>query len=587
MVDSLSLAHATHPRALALVALGTALFSACGRDVTPSATEPPVSDVASEIPFRDVTDQRGIDFRHFTGFTGKRYIVEVMGSGVGFLDSDLDGDYDLYLVNGAALPGTPPASPAPRNRFYQNDGGGGFQDITAASGLGDEGYGMGMAVGDIENDGDADLFVSNYGPDRLFRNRDGIFDDITSAAAIDLPQWSTSAVFFDFDLDGDLDLYVAGYVDFDPATFTPCKRAGIEVYCGPQAYGGSCDKLLSNNGSGRFADVSREVGIGDCAGKGLGVVAGDFDDDGDADIFVANDGTANFLYINHRDVGAKTHFTEEAIYYGVAFGYDAVAEAGMGTDMGDFDGDLDLDITVTNLEAQTNSLYQNDGGIAAMEVSYGRGLGAATLAYVGFGTCFLDYDLDSDLDLIAANGHVIDNIHLIKESSSFAQDDLLFENVAGRFHEVLTTQGGGRSLPRRVGRGLAAADIDNDGDDDIVINNNGAEPLLLENLVGQSRPALGLQLEGAGPKSNRDAYGARVLIEAGGQKLLREVHAGVSYLASQDPRLRVGLPAGSVTARVEIRWPSGAIEEIQGLKTGAYYYVREGEGLTGSTPFRR
>ena len=444
-----------------VVIFSMAVNSGCGGEAGAQSHPDPAR---TELPFRDVTAERGIDFQHFNGFTGKRYIVEIMGSGVGFLDHDEDGDYDLYLLNGASLPGTPPPATPPRNRFFPNDGHGHFVDATDAVGLGDEGYGMGMAVGDIDNDGDADLFLSNYGADRLFRNRgDGTFEDITAWAGIDLPQWSTSAVYFDFDLDGDLDLYVASYVDFNPATFIPWRRGGLEVYCGPQAYGGLCDQLLRNNGTGKFTDISREVGIGDCTGKGLGVVAGDFEGDGDPDLYVANDGTANFLYINHHEEG-RAHFTEEAIYYGAAFGYGALAEAGMGTDMGDFDGDLDLDITVTNLDAQTNSLYRNDGGMAVMEVSYGSGLGASTLPYVGFGTCFLDFDLDGDLDLIATNGHITDNIHLFTESSSFEQDDQFFENIGGRYHEILAAKGGQRLLPRRAGRGLAVADIDGDGD---------------------------------------------------------------------------------------------------------------------------
>ena len=574
-------------RALAVAAAAASLAGCSGDSDAPPDGRPGRAPVAgARVIFRDVAQERGVEFRHFTGFTGKRYIVEIMGSGAGFIDHDQDGDFDLYLLNGAPLPGTPAPAVQPRNRLFRNDGFGSFTDVTGAARTGDEGYGMGMAVGDVENDGDPDLFVGNYGADLLFRNRgDGAFDDATAAAGIDNPGWSTSATFFDFDLDGDLDLYVAGYVDFDPGTFTPCKRSGVEVYCGPQSYGGLCDRLLRNDGSGGFADVSGETGITDCSGKGLGVVAGDFEGDGDSDLYVANDGTANFLYLNRLEEGGSPRFTEEAIYYGVAFGYDAVAEAGMGTDMGDYDGDLDLDITVSNLEAQTNSLYRNDGGNAAMEVSYGSGLGAATLAYVGFGTCFLDFDLDLDLDLVVVNGHVIDNIALVKEGSSFEQDDLLFENTGGSFREVLASRGGG-DLPRRAGRGLAAADIDGDGDDDLAINNNGSRAFLLENAVGQGNPSLGLRLEGSPPESNRDAYGARVLIEAGGRRLLREVHAGSSYLASQDPRLRVGLP-GEGPASATIRWPSGRVEEVQGLAAGAYHLVREGAGIAESTPFRR
>jgi len=531
-------------------------------------------------PFRDVAARSGLAFRHSNGFTGRRYIVEIMGSGCGFLDYDGDGDMDALLLNGGPLPGTPPQPEPLRNRLFRNDGSGSFEDVTDAAGLGHEGFGMGMAVGDIDNDGDSDLLVTNYGPDVLYRNRgDGTFEDITEWAGVGDERWTTSATFIDYDLDGDLDLYVAGYVDFDPARFEPCRRRGAEFYCAPDRYSAIPDRLYRNGGNGRFTDISEQVSVMDDLGKGLGVVAGDVDDDGDQDLYVANDATANFLFLNRLDTGSPG-FIEEALFSGVAYGQRGVPEGGMGTDMGDFDGDGDLDIFCNNLEAETSALYRNDGLAGFLESSYAAGIAAKTLPWVAFGTKFLDHDLDGDLDLFVTNGHILDNPMQVNQWGEFEQDDMLFENVAGQLRE--TCPG---CWPKRVGRGLATGDMDGDGDLDILINNLNDAPSLLENVAERGGVAIGLRLQGNAAGSNRDAYGARVTWQVGGATHLREAGAGGSYCSSSDPRLLLMVPKGTERAAIAIRWPDGSHETHQ-LAPGAYHHLVQGEGVRASTPFR-
>lgn len=538
------------------------------------------AEVAPRVAFTEVAAQSGLDFGHFSGRTGKRYILEITGSGVGLFDYDGDGDLDAYFVQGARLPGSPSEPSPPGSRLYRNDGSGRFTDVTEEAGVGHAGYGMGVAVGDVDGDGDLDLYVTGYGADVLYRNDgQGRFQDVTAEAGLGDPRWTTSAVFVDGDGDGDLDLYVAGYLDFSPERSPPCELRGHPVHCGPDAYDGIPDRLYENDGHGRFRDVSAAMGIGQAGGKGLGVVAGDFDADGDQDIYVANDGTPNFLFINSRNEG-RLGFREEGLYYGTAYGQDARALAGMGTDMGDFDDDGDLDIVVTNLDSQTNSVYRNDEGRAATESSTSVGLGASTLPWVGFGVRFFDYDLDGDLDLVVANGHVMDNVALVKEGASFEQPVMLFENSGGHFAEPCPG-----CLPKGVGRGLATGDVDNDGDLDVLISNNDGAPFLLRNDIAAGRAAIGLKLEGRGPGSPRDAYGARVSWTAEGRRRTRDVRAGASFCSSSDPRLLLAVPRAEGPQEVAIQWPDGAAETLR-LVPGAYHHAVQGEGVRSSTPFR-
>jgi hypothetical protein len=437
---------------------------------------------------------------------------------------------------------------------------------------------MGVAVGDVDSDGLPDVLVTGFGPDALYRNRgEARFEDISDEAGIADPRWTTSALFLDYDSDGDLDLYVTGYVDFAVERFEPCRLRGREIYCGPDRYRGIPDRLYANDGSGHFEDVSGSSGVGAASGKGLGVVSGDLEGDGDPDLYVANDGTANLLFESTR-AGGVVRFEEVGVFAGAAYGPTGAPEGGMGTDLGDVDSDGDLDLVVTNLDSQTNSLYRNDGELAFLETSFANGLGASTLPFVGFGVRFLDADLDGDLDLLVVNGHIMDNVFEIHQWGSFEQPLQLFENRGGRFAAVCE-----ECLPRGVGRGLAVGDLDGDGDLDAVVTRNDGTPLLLRGRSAGRAAAIGLALEGAPPGSNRDAYGARVTWSSGGSQV-RQVSAGGSYLSSSDPRLLLGLPGGESTAEVHVRWPSGARESYE-LAPGAYHRIVEGRGVDESTAF--
>jgi len=526
-----------------------------------------------------VARERGLDFVHDQGGGGRRYAVEVMGSGGGFLDYDGDGDLDILLLNGAPLPGTPPRQPAPRNRLFRNDGSGRFEDATEASGLGHPGYAMGLAVGDVDSDGDPDVLVTAFGPDVFFRNLGhGRFQEATDAAGLNDTRWTSSAVFFDYDGDGDLDLYVAGYLDLDPAAYRPCRIGGVEVHCGPDSFSGIPDRLYRNDGTGRFEDVSAESGVGAPSGKGLGVVAGDLDGDGDQDLYVANDGTPNFLWINRSEKGL-TRFDEEAVLFGAAYGETAAAEAGMGVDLGDYDGDGDLDIVCTNLESETASLYRNESGVALTESSFPAGIGAPTLPHVGFGVRFLDYDTDGDLDLLMTQGHIMDNVAELRQGASYPQPNLLFENDGRGTYRTPCPD----CLPTGIGRGLATGDMDGDGDLDVLITNSGGRPFLLDNVARRDGSAIGIRLEGR-DESNRDGYGALVRWPAFGSTAVRLVQAGGSYASSSDPRLLLAVPAGTRQQTVSITWPSGRVESVD-LEASAYSRVVEAEGVLERIPF--
>lgn len=510
--------------------------------------------MAEGIRFREVSKAWGIDFRHNHGGTGKNYILESSSGGLVMFDYDLDGDQDLFFVDGGRIPGSPYKGEEPRSRLFRNDGAR-FVDVTDASGIKVAGYGLGGGAGDVENDGDPDLYVTQFGHDQLFINQgDGTFVDGTARAGVSDPLWSSSAAFADTDRDGDLDLYVANYVDFSVATFKPCvdTRTGIADYCGPQAYNGLPDSFYRNRGDGTFEDISARGGIARQPGPALGVIAFDADRDGWTDVYVANDGAPSFLWMNRRD----GTFRDDALLAGAAVNRRGQPEAGMGVDAGDFDADGDEDIFITHLTGETNTLYVNDGTGMFEDRSTETGAALGSLPFTSFGTSWIDYDNDGWLDLFITSGAV-----RIQETRGLSQTDQLYRNAGGRLEEVpgvFKTPG--------VGRGAAFGDVDNDGDTDIlVLYNNGPARLLL-NQVGGQRPWTGV--DGGVP-------GERVeVLRPGGPALWRRSHTDGSYASASDPRVIVGLGDKPMSA-VRIHRPGGKVEEWRGLPAGKYMIRKE------------
>ena len=438
----------------------------------------PASSQAKRIRFTDMTAQLGIQCRHTNGESGQKYFIEPIGSGVALFDFDNDGNLDLYLVNGSDLPGR--TSPIlPTNRLYRNDGDT-FTDVTTQAAVGDTGYGLGCCVGDYDNDGFTDLYVTNFGGNVLYHNNgDGTFTDATESAGVGGNQFSSGCAFVDLDADGYLDLYVVNYVQFDPATNPECTRQGVRTYCTPEALQGAADVLYRNNGDGTFTDITAEAGISGANGKGLGVVCGDIDNDGDSDIFVANDTTPNFLYRNDSNTTIK--MTEDALFAGVALSEEGRAYSGMGANFGDFDNDGYLDIVITNFQDQTNSLYHNAQSGFFNEVSFAKGIGERSLRYLAWGVDFVDFNNDGWLDLFVANGHLDDNVAEIDPIGTYTQPNQLFLSNRGlNFAESADAA----IANQKVSRGAAFGDIDNDGDVDIVVSNLKDVPTVLRNDSG-------------------------------------------------------------------------------------------------------
>ncbi len=503
----------------------------------------PQDPPAPLVHFADAGAAAGIDFVHYNGFSGQYYYVETFGAGAAFLDYDGDGRLDLYLANGTYLTGPPP-DPPPVNRLYRNAGAGTFADVTAHSGSADPGYGFGVAVADYDADGDADLFVANYGPNALYRNDSGTFAK-TPAGLAD-PRWGTSAGFLDYDRDGDLDLFVANYVRYRLDDDAVCQQGQVRAYCEPSAYDPTGDLLYRNDGD-TFADVTEETGIA-LKGKGLGVALADYDRDGDTDIYVANDGTMNFLYANQHST-----FAEVGLIAGTRYNEHGHADAGMGVDFGDYDRDGDADLFVTNFAFETNALYRNDGQGQFAVATQRLGLADPSYRPLGFGTKFFDYDNDGDLDLFAANGHVIDRIAEVDSSQTYRQPNQMFRNDAGRRFADISAALGADFQRANAGRAVAVADYDDDGDLDLLVTTVAARPRLLRNDGGNARHYLQILLVG---KSHPDALGTRVEVIADGVRQVQERQSGGSYLASHDPRLHFGLGAAP-SVQVEIHWPDG------------------------------
>ena len=421
-------------------------------------------------PFLDVTATTGIEFKHQRGASDKKHLVETMGSGCALLDYDSDGLLDVLLINGGTTPDSLVSEPVRPHALYRNMGGGKFKDVTAQAGIvGNGNYGQGVAVGDYDNDGHPDVYITNFGPDILYHNNgDGTFSDVTSALASAIAALGSSAAFFDFDNDGYLDLYVVNYVNYRYDANPVCTEKNIRSYCHPRYFSGVPAKLYRNLGNGRFQDVSEKSGIARLEGKSLGVVAADFDGDGWMDVYVANDTTRNFLLKNN---GNGT-FADVTLISGTGYNSEGEAEASMGVDASDYDGDGLLDLVVTNYDLETNALYRNEGGWQFSDKRWSAGLAKADHRFLGFGTGFFDFDNDGDRDLFIVNGHVLDNIELIREGFTYAQPNQLLENRGGVFFENLEFLRYS-SLSPKVGRGAAFGDVDNDGDLDLLVSNSG------------------------------------------------------------------------------------------------------------------
>ncbi len=536
------------------------------------------------VQFRDVAREAGITFRHDNAATPEKYLIETMGSGCGWIDFDQDGLLDLYLVNGAATKVYTPRQPL-RSALYRNNGDGTFTDVTEKAGVGAEGlFGMGVAVGDYDNDGYPDLYVTGYDRAILYHNNgDGTFTDVTASAGVaNKGKWGASAAWFDYDHDGRLDLVVANYVDWSPENNVWCgeHEPGRRGYCRPNAYHGQTPTLYHNDGGGKFTDVSQSAGLGAKPGNGLGVVAFDYDNDGWQDVFIANDGMENFLFHNNHD----GTFTEVASLAGVAVSADGAPEAGMGTDAGDAQGDGWQDLIVTHLDFEQARLYRNHKDGSFEDATSASKLAYATFHYSGFGTRFMDYDNDGAQDLFMANGHILDNIKLFHAETTYAEPKLMFHNLGnGTFENVSSKMGSDFTAPR-VSRGAAVADFDNDGDLDILVSNNGQTPQLLRNEGGNVNHWLEILLIGA--KSNRDGVGARVKVSAGNLVLHDERRGGMSYQSAQDPRLHFGLGNRTEVDSVEIQWPSGATTQLGKVRCDQIIAVKEGEGIV-PRPFPR
>jgi hypothetical protein len=531
----------------------------------------------SRATFLDVAAQAGITFRHDNASSAEKYLIETMGSGCGWIDYDQNGLLDLYLVNGTATRVYTPQQPT-RGALYRNDGDGGFTDVTAKAGVGAEGlFGMGVAVGDYDNDGFPDLLVLGYGRCILYHNNgDGTFTDVTARAGLqNSGLWASSAAWFDYDNDGKLDLIIANYVDWSPERNFYCgdRGPGMRSYCHPDDFHGQPPTLYHNNGDGTFTDVSKSSGVGLKGGNGLGVVTFDYDNDGWQDIFIANDHMPNFLFHNNRD----GTFREVGYQAGVAVSADGQFEAGMGTDAADTTRSGRLDLIVGHLDMQLARVYQNMGDQTFEDATLHSKLSYSTYHMSTFGARFMDYDNDGWRDLFLANGHVLDNIERYHADTKYAEPKMMFRNTGrGIFENVSDQLGPDFQLPR-VSRGAAIGDFDNDGDLDILINNCGQAPQLLRNDGGNANHWLEILL--IGTKSNRDGVGARVKVTAGDLILYDQRKGGMSYQSAQDPRLHFGLSQRSSVDSIEIVWSSGSVTKLANVKADQIIAVKEGAGI--------
>ncbi len=533
------------------------------------------------IRFVDAAAAAGLTRPNVHGDAAKDYILDTNGNGAAWFDADNDGNLDLLLVNGSTRDRLPNGGD-PMVALYRNDGRGHFTDVTAARGLTARGWGMGACVADIDNDGFEDVYVTAYGPNVLYRNDGkGAFTDITRRAGVGDAHWSTGCAFGDYNRDGYVDLFVANYVGFDEQRVAKrgaspnCKYMGVDVFCGPLGLPKVSNVLYRNNGNGTFTDVSQAAGIRDKGAYSFGVLFSDLTEDGWPDIFVANDSVPSTLFRNNHD----GTFREDGLVSGLALSGEGRAQAGMGVDAGDYDGDGHLDLLVTHFSEDYHTLYENNGHALFADVSYRTGIAAPPLRFMGWGAGFLDADNDGLLDIFVANGHVYPEIDRFGGGTKFRQRKQLFHNLGGkRFAEIGAESGGGLAI-EQSSRGAAFGDYDNDGDIDVLVVNMNERPTLLRNDTAGAGHWVTIRLIG-GARSNRDAIGATLRVSAGGRMQTAEVRSGGSYLSHNDMRAHFGLGEATRVDRVEISWPSGRVETAGGLAADRFYVAKEGEGVS-------
>jgi hypothetical protein len=533
------------------------------------------------ITFTDITAQAGIHFKHNSGAFGEKYLPETMGSGVCVIDYDNDGWQDILFVNSMDWPGHASGNSYPA--LYHNNHDGTFTDVTRQVGLAHQMYGLGCTVGDYDNDGFDDIYITAIGGSHLFRNLgNGHFADVTAKAGLTDSGFPTGAVWFDYDRDGRLDLFVAHYVEWSLATDEPCMLDGKhKSYCTPEAYKGQSARLFHNLGNGRFEDVTKRAGLEDPFGKSLGIALIDYDNDGWLDLFVTNDTQPNKLYRNKHD----GTFSEDGVVTGVAFSDAGRARAGMGTDAGDYDNSGRQSLVIGNFTTENMTLYHNDTSGLFTDETAASGIGPPSARSLTFGTLFFDYDLDGLPDIVAVNGHVADDISTVQPTLHYAEPPLLFRNLGnGKFDDVSAKVGPAFRQPM-VARGLAYADFDNDGDLDLVVTTNDGPARLLRNDNGNANDMLHVKL--IGTRSNRDAIGARVtLTTAGGTRLHAMVKSGSSYLSQSEFPLTFGLgkPAADRFVNLDIEWPSGRKELIPHVAANQFLTIKEGAGILSAKP---
>jgi enediyne biosynthesis protein E4 len=570
-------AHKVAPALVITVLAVGGISIALERAMARSVKSAPVLPISVPVRFTDIARAAGINFKQDATSTDQKYYLETMGTGLGWVDYDQDGLMDLYLVQSASTDIYKPPQPL-RSALYRNNGDGTFTDVTEKAGVGAEGlYGQGVAVGDFDNDGFPDLYVTGYGRAILYHNNgNGTFTDVTEKAGVaDTGAWATSAGWFDYDKDGYLDLVVANYIDWSPKNNIWCgeHRPGYRAYCHPDNYKGQRIKLYHNNHDGTFTDVSEKSGVGKPEAKGMGVVLADVNNDGWPDIIIANDTWPNFLFLNNHD----GTFRDVSFSSGIAASEDGKYEAGMGIDAADVDGDGWLDIYVTHLDFELNRLYHNNHDESFDDATYSAGIGNKAIFLSGVTMKFLDYDNDGWTDICQVNGAMLDNINLYHTEVQYPEPKLMFRNLGkGKFEKVSEALGPDFMKPV-AGRGLAVADFDNDGDFDLAINVRGDYPELLRNDGANANHWLEVFL--IGTKSNRDGIGATLKLVSEGFVHVKQSEGGTGYMSASDPRLHFGLGQRKTIESLEVTWPSGAVDKLASVPINQIVTVKEGAGI--------